>query len=199
MELDELKIMWTEMSENIDKQKHLTDKLIINMTQLQYKNGLQKISTPELAGTVICFAFAGLILINFGKYDSFYLKACGIVSAIILIVLPVFSLRAIFKLSNLNITTGNPRQILTGYAKGKRRLLFIQKLSLILTFLLMIVCLPVMLIIMGGKTTHVKPEVWLWFIPFSLATLFLLGKWVYSYYSKTVNKVEDLLRDLDQK
>ena len=197
MELDEMKTMWTEMSEKIDKQKHLTDKLIINMTQLQYKNKLQKISTPELIGTVICFAFAAMILVNFNKYDSLYLKTCGIISAMILVVLPVLSLRAIFALSNLNIMTGNPREVLTSYAKGKHRLLFVQKLSFILTFVLMITTLPVMLMIMGGKTTHVKPEVWLWFIPIGLVIFILFARWVYGYYLKTVNKIEELLKELE--
>ena len=197
MELDEMKTMWTEMSEKIDKQKHLTDKLIINMTQLQYKNKLQKISTPELIGTVICFAFAAMILVNFNKYDSVYLKTCGIISAMILVVLPVLSLKAIFALSNLNIVTGNPREVLTSYAKGKHRLLFVQKLSFILTLVLLITTLPVMLMIMGGKTTHVKPEVWLWFIPIGLTITILFARWVYGYYLKTVNKIEDLLKELE--
>lgn len=197
MELDEMKTMWTEMSEKIDKQKHLTDKLIINMTQLQYKNKLQKISSLELVGTVICFAFAAMILINFNKYGSVYLKTCGIISAMILVVLPVLSLRAIFALSNLNIMTGNPREVLTSYARGKHRLLFVQKLSFILTLVLMITCLPVMVMIMGGKTTHVKPEVWLWFIPIGLTITILFARWVYGYYWKTVNKVEELLKELE--
>jgi len=197
MELDEMKTMWTEMSEKIDKQKHLTDKLIINMTQLQYKNKLQKISIPELIGTVICFAFAAMIIVNFDKYDSVYLKTCGIISTMILIVLPVLSLRAIFALSNLNIVTGNPREVLTSYAKGKHRLLFVQKLSFILTLVLLITTLPVMLMIMGGKTTHVKPEVWLWFIPIGLTITILFARWVYGYYLKTVNKIEDLLKELE--
>ena len=36
MELEEMKVLWQEMSQQVEKQKSLTDKLIIEMTQQKY-------------------------------------------------------------------------------------------------------------------------------------------------------------------
>ena len=70
MELEELRNEWQEMSKEIEKQKILTDKLIIDMTQKKYKNKLNSISIPETIGTVICFAAAIYIFINFSHLGS---------------------------------------------------------------------------------------------------------------------------------
>src|SRR5882762_2326165 len=145
MELEEMQKVWIEMSEERKKQARLTDKLIIMMTQQQYKNRLGKIAVPETIGSFVSFAIVLLILINFGKYDTGWLVASGIVSAAILLVLPVLSLRAIHKMNNLNIGGNSYKQTLIEFAKRKRQFLFVQKLSFFLGFILAIACMPVIL------------------------------------------------------
>ena len=56
MELEEMKTLWGEMSIEIEKQKKLTDSLIIKMTQADYRNKISKILIPESIGAIICFA-----------------------------------------------------------------------------------------------------------------------------------------------
>ena len=70
MELEEMKARWTEMSATIEKQKQITDTLIIKMTQVNYRNRLSKILIPELAGTLVSFAYCIYIIINFHKLNN---------------------------------------------------------------------------------------------------------------------------------
>ncbi|RKM87681.1 hypothetical protein D7036_24890, partial [Aquimarina sp. BL5] len=58
MELEEMKEVWSEISGQLEKQKKLTDKMIIMMTQEQYRKKWNKIAYPEILGTIICFGMA---------------------------------------------------------------------------------------------------------------------------------------------
>jgi hypothetical protein len=197
MELEEMQKVWAEMSEERQKQARLTDKLIIMMTQQQYRNRLSKIAVPETIGAVVSFSIVLLILVNFGKYDTGYLLASGISSAAILVALPILSLRAIHKMNNLNIGGNSYRQTLIEFAKRKRQFLLVQKLSFYLGLVLTIVCLPVMSKIMGGKEIHIKSGAWLWFLP-AVGVFILFFRWVYGCYARTTDRMEDLLKEVEE-
>ena len=197
MELEEMQKVWAEMSEERQKQARLTDKLIIMMTQQQYRNRLSKIAVPETISAVVAFAMVLLILVNFDKYDTGWLEACGIVSAVILLVLPVLSLRAIHKMNNLNIGGNNYKQTLIEFAKGKRQFLFVQKLSFFLGFILAIACMPVVLKIMGGKDIHINARTWPWFLP-AVVIFVLFFRWVYRCYTRATDRMEDLLKEVEE-
>jgi hypothetical protein len=196
MELEEMRNAWTEMSSQIENQKKLTDKLIITMTQEQYKNRLGKISTPEVVSTFISVAMALAVLINFKKYDTAYLVTCGIATSLILLVLPFLSLRAIHKLSSLNIGHGNYKQVLTEYTVRKRKLLNVQKLSFYLGFVLLVTGLPVMVKIMGAR--DIPATTWFWFLPFGFLFFVVFASWVYKGYVKALMQAENLLKELEE-
>ncbi|CAN5517159.1 hypothetical protein BH10BAC4_BH10BAC4_20280 [soil metagenome] len=198
MELEEMKAAWTEMSGEIVKQKKLTDKLIIDMTQDKYQNTLSKIKTPELIGSALGMAIVILILINFNRYDTGYLVACAIISIAYLLIMPVLSIRAIYKISNLNIRDNSYKHILADYAKYRLGFLTVQKLSLFLGFILMITSLPVMVKIMGGKNSSVDSAVWLWFLPVGFLFYIVVARWVYRYYHRTTIRAEKILKELEE-
>jgi hypothetical protein len=198
MELEEMKTIWTEMSVQIEKQKDLTDKLIIDMTRQKYKSILNNIRIPELIGSLVSLGFVVLILINFNKYQTAYLISCSIISLIILILMPVLSIRAINRVNDLDIKKSNLKQILIDYAREKQKFLMVQKLSFYLGFVLLITTLPVMLTIMGGKNTEVKSEVWFWFLSLGSLLFILFARWVYGYYVRNTIRVENLLKELEE-
>jgi len=197
MELEELRNGWQEMSKEIEKQKILTDKLIIDMTQKKYKNKLNSISIPETIGTVICFAGAFYIFLNFPKLDTWYMQLSGLFTALFCIVLPILSLKSIFGMQKINISTSNYKQSLERFAKNKKRFVLIQKVSFYLNFVLVIVCLPVAAKLMNGKDLFLESKVWLWYVPFGFLFLYFFSKWVFRHYKKTTQSAEELLKDLE--
>ena len=197
MELDELRNEWQEMSIELEKQKILTDQLIIDMTQEKYSNKLKSISIPETIGTVVCFAAAIYIFINFDKLDTWYMQLSGLFTALFCIVLPILSLRSIFGMQKLNISTSNYKQSLERFAKNKKQFVWIQKVSFYLSFVLVIVSLPVVAKLMNGKDLFLESKVWLWYVPFGFAFLYFFSKWVFRHYKRTTDSAEDLLKELD--
>ena len=198
MELEEMKTLWEEMSKEMEKQKILTNKLIIKMTQERYNSRLRKISVPESVGAVFCFAIVLFIIFNFGKLDTWYLMVGGIFMITYLLVLPVFVLKSIYKMQNINVSKKNFKQTLIDFTKGKKRFLRIQKIGIYLNFILIIFSLPVAGKLMDGKDIFMDSNVWFWYIPVMVLFLILFSRWGYRYYSKTTTSAENLLKELEE-
>lgn len=198
MELDEMKTAWAAMSTQIEKQNKLTSTLIMKMTQTQYKNKIRNIFIPELLGAIICLAEAILIAVNYAKLDTWYFLTAGIISAMLLLLLPVLSLRSISKMQAINIAGNNYKQTLIEYAQGKKEFFRVQKISYYLGFVLLIVLVPVMAKIFDGDDILAKTKIWIWTIPFGLIFMFFFAKWVYRYYRKNTLEAANLIEQLDR-
>jgi hypothetical protein len=196
MEIEEMRTLWGEMSTEIEKQKKITDSIIIKMTRTNYRSKINKIRIPEIAGAFVCFVAIFFIVFNFQKLDTWYLITCGIISCFILFVLPVLSLSAIHNLESVNISNNNFKQSLLDYARGKMKFVFIQKLSFYLGSILLLVILPVMGALISGKDLFISSRIWMWYIvgyPFFYA----FSRWVFKKYTKTTTDAENLLKELD--
>lgn len=199
MELDEMKNLWDTMSKDIEKQKILTDKLIIQMTEQQYKSSLQKIIIPEVGGAIICFATVILLCINFYKLETWYQIISGIILILILLLWPIISLIAVKKINNVNIAHNNYKQTIIDYNKGKRLFSIYLKSGYYLGFALMILALPAGLKIIGDKDIFLDIKGWS-IIPSMLLSsffFFLFCKWIFKYYKKTIAKAGNILKDLE--
>jgi hypothetical protein len=196
MELEEMKSLWGEMSGKIDQQKKLTDSLIIKMTRSDYKNKIMKIFIPELIGALVCFGAALYILFSLQKLDEWYLVVCGIVSVLILFLLPILSFNATNKIRSLNILANNYKQSLLEYSKGKRQFIFVQKLSFYLGAVLLLTVLPVTGQLIAGKDLFIESRLWIWY---AIGYLFFYGfsKWVFRKYAKATVEAEEILKELE--
>jgi uncharacterized membrane protein len=192
-----MKTAWTELSTQIEKQKQLTDKLIMTMTEERYKNKLSKIHTPELIATFVSIGLVILIAMHYQRYDTPLLKACAIFSTGFFIIMPILSLRSIRRARALDILNKDHKQVIAEYARAKQKILSIQKLSFYLSFILMIAALPVMLKIMAPEKS-IKPEVWYWYLPITMALfIYFAKKYVYGYYARVATQAGDLIKEIE--
>ncbi len=196
MNLEEMQAVWSEMSDQLEKQKKLTDKMIIKMTKQDYSNRINKIMYPELLGTVICFLMAGFIIFNYKNLDTTPVIISAILTAGICIVLPILSIRALLQMKNVSIEKNNFKQTLIDFTKGKKRLIVVQKVGFYLSFILMIVCLPVFSKLFGNKDLFSESNVWYWYVPFGVAFLLLFSRWVFKHYKKAMQQAGSVLEEL---
>ncbi|MDB5087783.1 MAG: hypothetical protein JWR09_1777 [Mucilaginibacter sp.] len=195
MELEEMKTIWGEMSAEIEKQKKLTDSLIIKMTQVNYRSKISKIIVPETIGSLGCMATALFIFINFQQLGNWYLQVCGGASAVVSLLLAVLSLRAVNKLSSINISNNNFKQSLSDYSKGKIQFVFVQKLSFYLGAVLMLTILPVMCKLIDGVDLFKITRLWMGYavaFPF----FYWFTTWVFKRYKKIIQGAENILKEL---
>lgn len=195
MELEEIKTLWGEMSAELEKQKKLASSLIISITEAGYQKKINRIMIPEIIGSLICIAAMLFIVVNFSELNTWYLQACGIITVLILIVLPILSIKAIAGLRSVDIMHHNYRQSLTAYAKGKKQFVWMQKLGFMLGAVLLLVLLPVVGQLMDGKDLFKITRIWLWYC-IAFPFFYSLSKWIFKSYMKTVDDAENLLKDL---
>lgn len=199
MEFEEMRSLWEDMSQKVEEQKILTDKLIINMTQERYTNKFNRIYLYESLGTVICLATALYILLNIQELDTWYLLTCGIICLVLLLVLPIITLRAINRTKGLNISQRNVKETLVKFYRSKKELLFTQRLNMYLSILFALAILPVFSKLMNGKDLFLEENIndlWL-FIPVLLAFLLVMAAWVGKAYKNITTSAENILKELD--
>ena len=195
MELDEMKILWQEMNQKIEKQKSLTDNIIMEMTKERYKNRFAKITAYETGGTVVCFAMVLVVLFNFNKLDTWYLAASGIFAIVFLIGLPILVLRSLYQIRNLNIGMGNFKEVLNQYAKQQANLLRLQRFRIYFNVIFLFVSLLLAGKIMNNKDLLLEGTPWLWMIPAGLF-LYFFSRWGYGHYVRITKSAEDILKEL---
>lgn len=195
MELEEMKTLWEEMTVEIEKQKKLTASIINKMTQTSYRNKINRILVPETIGSLFCLAEVLYILINIHKLNAWYLLGCGIVSVLILCLMPILSVRATYSIWSLNILENDYKKSLMAYSKAKIQFMFVQKLNFYFGALLIIVLLPVMGKLVGGKDFFSDTRLsFLYAIMFPF--FYPMARWVFKKYTKSGNDAENILQEL---
>lgn len=198
MDLDEMQATWSEMSDQLEKQKKLTDKLIMEMTQERYKSKLSKIKAYETGGAVICFVMVLFILINFNKLDTWYLIVLGLIVIDFLIILPVLTLYTIQKMSSIDVLKNDIKQTMSAFAKARKRFLLVQKLGIGASFVLMLTIIPVLSKITKNKDIFImKNEISLWYMGILLVFLIAFALWGYGCYKNITTSAGNLLKELE--
>ena len=197
MELEEMQAAWNEMSSELDKQKQITNDIIMKMTQQRYANTWNHIRTFELIGTFICYGAIIYLLVNFGKLDTTPLFISGIVTTIILAILPILSLKTIRGMKEVTTTTRTVKETMEIYSKRKTQFINFQKLNIVVSFLFMLVIIPVGSKVINNKDLFVKfDNKLLVAMPIMLILFAVLIWFVTKTYKKVLNKSEHLIDEM---
>lgn len=197
MDLEEIQAVWSDMSDQLEQQKKLTDKIILDMTQDRYTQKFITISTIETFGAVICFIAALYMLFNFYKLDVWYLQVCGVFSIAFLIGLPIITLKSLRGIQKINIAEKNIKDTLVTYSKAKNKVLAIQRLGIYLCFIFMMTCLPVFSKLMKGKDIFQQGSFPLWYVVIMGVFLAFFARWGYGCYKKITQSAEGILKELE--
>lgn len=143
MELEEMQAAWSQMSSELEKQKQLTDEIILKMIQEKHTSRWNRYARFEFIGAIVCYAALIFIIINFSKLDTLALQVCGILMIVFLLLLPIFSIKFIKEMSALNIDGHNNVQMMRDYVKKKKNFVIFQKTNMVLSFFFMLLTIPV--------------------------------------------------------
>ena len=199
MELEKMQVLWQQMSQEVAKQKVITDTLIIEMTQQKYTQKFSKIVKYESAGAVVCFIAAIAIVIHFKKLDTWYLIACGSFMLSYLLVLPVLVLRSLRNIKEISVSNTSFKETIVSFAKAKKQLLSIQKLGIYINFILFLTSIPVASKLLNNKDIFsTGGSLWRFgFIAIVAVLMIFVSKWGYGCYKSVTNSAENILKELE--
>jgi hypothetical protein len=199
MDLEEIKAIWSDMSDQLEHQKKLTNEIILKMTQQRYSNKFQKITIYERIGAVICFITAFFLLINFDKLDTWYLALCGGITLVFVVVLPILVLRSLNHIKNLNITDSSYSDTIVKYEKARRNLLVQQQFGIYGSFVIFFTTLAIFSKIFSGEDIFIEQQDTGMYV-FTAAVGILLvffTRWGYKCYKSITSSAENILRELE--
>ncbi|EAR01333.1 hypothetical protein [Maribacter sp. HTCC2170] len=199
MELEEIQATWAQMSVELEKQKHLTNEIIMKMTQDRYKNKFSKVSFYESLGAVICFAAAIYILFNFNELQGWLEIVCGIFTLGFLILMPVLVLNSLRAVQRLKIGVKTYKETLIEYTAKKKRLLILQQVGIYASFVLAFTMMPVASRIFSNKDFFAVSRGLPFYLGISVAliALFFYARWGYGCYKRITNSAEELLQEIE--
>ncbi|MBV1924912.1 MAG: hypothetical protein KUG49_00180 [Dokdonia sp.] len=199
MELEEMQAAWSQMSDQLETQKKLTDDIIMQMTQEKFSKQWNNIGAAEKVGTVISYAAGIALLYHFSKLDTLLLQICGVLCLVILIVAPILSLRSIHGLQNISLS--EPYSIMMArYAKAKKRFVNFQKMNMIGSFFFMLLTIPVSGKLFNNENLfETLDHKLLIALPFCFLFFFLLIRYITKCYRGILKRSEDILREIDEK
>lgn len=195
MELDDLKGIW-DNTDNRSPQQKLTTKIIEQMTKEKYQSTINRITYPEIIGSIICLAAAVFIMLNFYRLDTGFLQGTGVLSILLLLMLAVISF---LSLRQLKVTgdLGRPHAaILQTFASRKMVFYKLQKINVVLCYLLLVTVIILFSKFFGGN--DITGSKYFWTFSFTIGYIFLLffSKYVTNVYKNTLQQTEELLQDL---
>lgn len=197
MELDDLKTTWQNQS-NSTLQNSLTTLIINKMRQEKYHSKIKKITYPEIIGSSICVIAAGFIALNFNKLDTIILQAIGVASIIILLIISTLGILSLQQL-NLKKDLNKPyAETLKIFATQKLAFYKLQKINIILCYLLMITIIILLPKLFGGKDITEYKYFWLYTFVTGYVFLFWFSKFVTKSYRKTLQQTQELLMELQK-
>lgn len=199
MEIEEMKALWSEMSDQLEQQKKLTNEIIMSMTQERYANKFKTITRYENFGGFICLAIFLFILYHINKLDTWYLMTCGLITLLFISVLPILTLSMLGRIRKFNILNKNYKEVLIGFQKAKNNLLTIQKLSVYASFIVMFCASAVFAKIFGDKDFFLidrGPKEYAVFA-FTIVFVFFFSRWGLRSYTKITNSAENVLKELE--
>jgi hypothetical protein len=200
MELTDMKSMWTEMTQQMEEQQKLTDKLVMDMTRLKYTRKFDKVILTESIGGLICFASLIYIMLNFEKFDTWYLILCGGLAVFVSLVLPVYLIHSLINMRKVKLEKGNFKEALVDFGKAKNRLNIARKSGAVLCFILAIVIVPVCAKLLNDIDVFASDQIDnLYFtIPFMLVLLTVFMIFGFYSYKNITKSAEDLLLELEE-
>jgi len=195
MTLEEMQHVWSEMTDRIDAQKRLTDKLILDMKREKFKNKIVTIFRYEFLGAIVCFLAALVITINFGKLDTWYLQGSGIFVLLYFILMPIIVLQSIHQMRRIDLFKNTYKEYLLAFTKKRKRFLFWQRTALLANFLLIVLILPVFSKLFSGKNLFLDGNsIWAGYSIVMLALLIPFSFWGYTKYKRMTFSAEKLLQ-----
>jgi len=197
MELDELKNIWQEASSQSNKKSSLNNQNIEKMIQTRFRSRVSKVIYHEALGTVFALGAVLYMALNFGKLTTPFFQGIGIVTMLLLIVLPAISLILLSRLNSVGNLSRPYAETLKTFAMQKLQFIRFQQWSVVAAYVLIVFVILLMPKFTGGRSLNDNKYFWAMAIAIGYVFIYGFSRFVLKYYSKTLQQAEELLRELE--
>lgn len=198
MDLDQMEELWKSQNEQLNNQKRLNKKLIMDITQQRLKAKWDTVLQYETLGAVVCISLGLVLLFKLGYFAPWYIFLSGLLTCMYMLLFPIFTLRSIFRLKNMTVENALFTDVMKSYTVRKREFVTIQKIGLFFNSILFVISLPALNMLINGKDIFVAQPP-LVYVGLGILCVFtiLASVWAYKKYMRVLVRTEELLKDMD--
>lgn len=195
MELDDLKKTWSSTGRMVGQQTMDVAQLVKDR-ELKYGATLRRIILPEILGSIVCLAAAVFIGFQWNSLETTLMQTTGIVAIALLVLIPAISFWSTAGLRNRPNLSQPHADTLRHFAQQKLQFFKLQKLSVLLSYLLLVAVIVLMSGMYGRNDTAESKYFWMLSITVGYVFLVFYARWVEKYYQKSIDGGEVLLREI---
>nr|WP_315155330.1 hypothetical protein [uncultured Flavobacterium sp.] len=193
MELEEMKDVWNSMEER----KKITPYQISEVSQLEYYKRTTIFKIGEIIGLMAAYTFAGFVLFKFNTLDDWYLRLCGCVLVIYLLIMPIYTLFATWKMKHIDLVQSNCKDVLEHIYAAKNNLKKAEKISFIASPFLFLASIVILTKLFTDKslfTLNIQLPV-IFLIGVAFLGVILFNIWAFKNRDKQFKSIKQLLED----
>ncbi|MFT5750650.1 MAG: hypothetical protein ACI828_000288 [Flavobacteriales bacterium] len=199
MELEEMQAAWSQMSDQLETQKKLTDEIIMKMTQDKFSKPWNKIGIAEKISAVVSYGVVFALLFHFSKLDTLLLQICGVLCVVILIIAPILSLKSVHGLQSISLSDPYSK-MMASYARAKKRFVNFQKMNMIGSFFFMLLTIPVTGKLINDENLFESLDTKLLIaLPICFLLFFLMIRYISKFSCGLLKQSEDILSEIAEK
>jgi hypothetical protein len=199
MELAELEESWCKLDKMAEQQKTVTKKIILDVIRIKYDNKLRSILKYEGIGTLVLFLGLIVVIWNIDLFDTWPLRICALLSIVIMTLLPILSLRSVYRMHHMDMSKRNYRETIVEFTRRRKHFLLVQKWGMVLSAVFMFTVIPITLKIVKGKDFFAgDSNNLLWFIPIAFIVFYFFARWGYGCYVKITADAQNILQELEE-
>ncbi|MCB0634363.1 MAG: hypothetical protein R2824_18980 [Saprospiraceae bacterium] len=197
-EFDQLKAIWSEMSNKLDQQKKLTDQLILQMAHEKSSSRLHRIITMESVGVIAVVIFLFILLSRFHYLSNWLQIGGGILSILTFLISLIIGIRIIVQARKIDLIRNSYQQNINYFYNLKKTLRFYKRLSIVLNILLPFFLIPVVFKLFLNKDLLTDPASFgnalLSFALIIPLALYLIIR----FYRRQISQVKEAINEIDQ-
>lgn len=199
MDLDEMKAVWSDLSDQLAQQKKTNQDIILKMTQEKSSSRLGRIIMMETVGLTVSLGMLVYLILNFQKLDYWSSIAGGIGMIFILLLGIVFGIRIIRQAQKIDVMQNSFSVVTQDFNQLKKILGQYKKLSIWMAVVSPSVCIPLFYDLFRDKSIEDDIRGVAIGVIFAALLTPLILKFFFWYYSRNVSQVKKALNDIDFK
>lgn len=196
MELDDFKNTWDDLSMQVKINQDFNLQKFDKMNKSNYQSRLNKIVLPEMIGIIVCIGFAIYIGANLSKLEPILYRITAIFTMLLLCVLAVLSVMSFLPLYKVADLNKSYIETLKDFAIKKRNFFKLQKLNLLLSFVLLVMVVLLSTRLFGRNEITDSKYFFIFTFIFGFSFFLIFSRWVTKIYKKSIRTTEDLLKEL---
>ncbi len=198
MELEEMKSAWKELSTELEKQKKLTNDIILKMAHKKSASRLSRIIYAESIGSVITLAAVIYLISNFHKLNDWLSLASGVLVAVVFMASILMSMKIVFQSRKIDLIGSSLSRVIENYNALRNTLRIYKKVSMAFYVFIPFIMLPVFSALFLDKSLLNRLDE---FVEVIIASALILPvSWwlVLRFYKSNMSKVSEAIRDIKE-